>query len=199
MRTILLIAVLASVAACSPDIASGSYLCGPEGDCPEGQACNGDDNICVLAGAAKPFSCTAKMPTEPDDTAAQGFVLPNMTCVSVPFVNQNCMLQGDTEDWVAVSGSDGVHGSPGDQRASRFRSRSSGSASSSGTSTRWRRSPRTRRARRKARQATRSAASTSRSTRGVNYGIKTHPAGDGTCDGQCAYNRYTLSVQLATP
>ena len=33
---------------------------------------------------------------------------------------------------------------------------------------------------------------------GTRYGVKVVPNGQGNCDGDCAYNRYTLNVQLAT-
>ena len=42
--------------ACTPTITPGSYLCGPEQLCPEGQACNGPDNVCVRAPNAQPFA-----------------------------------------------------------------------------------------------------------------------------------------------
>ena len=34
---------------------------------------------------------------------------------------------------------------------------------------------------------------------GGSYGLLVKPNGQGNCGGACAYNRYTLSVQLATP
>jgi hypothetical protein len=34
---------------------------------------------------------------------------------------------------------------------------------------------------------------------GADYGLVVKPQSDGDCDGACAYNRYDLSVQLATP
>jgi hypothetical protein len=36
-------------------------------------------------------------------------------------------------------------------------------------------------------------------TPGRDYGIAIKATPDGSCDGDCAYNRYYLSVQLATP
>jgi hypothetical protein len=33
----------------------------------------------------------------------------------------------------------------------------------------------------------------------TSYGFKVRPAGDGDCEGDCRYNRYTLRLQLATP
>ena len=36
-------------------------------------------------------------------------------------------------------------------------------------------------------------------TPGGHYAVRIARTGDGACDGQCAYNRYTLSLQLKTP
>jgi hypothetical protein len=35
-------------------------------------------------------------------------------------------------------------------------------------------------------------------TPGTKYAVKVLPTGEGNCNGACAHNRYTLSVQLAT-
>src|SRR5690606_5891048 len=48
-----LVLVLVAAGACSPEIAPGAYLCGPERACPEGQACDGPTNICVLTSGAQ--------------------------------------------------------------------------------------------------------------------------------------------------
>jgi hypothetical protein len=53
---------LVLIAACSPDIQSGSYYCGDEEACPPGLACDGETNICVTPGEATPFSCTKGKP-----------------------------------------------------------------------------------------------------------------------------------------
>jgi hypothetical protein len=36
-------------------------------------------------------------------------------------------------------------------------------------------------------------------TPGKAYGLHLTPTGDGTCSGECAFNSYTLRVQLVTP
>ena len=70
MRAALSLIVL--LAACSPEIVSGAYLCGPEASCPDGQECNGEDNVCVLPGGAKPFGCGDKITeVEPNDVGAK--------------------------------------------------------------------------------------------------------------------------------
>ena len=49
-------AALVLLAACSPDITGGSYLCGANASCPPNEACNGTDNSCVLAGTQDVFA-----------------------------------------------------------------------------------------------------------------------------------------------
>lgn len=62
MRTALLLIALAT--ACTPDIVSGAYLCGPEQACPDDQACDGIDNVCVTRDEARPFECTESLPPQ---------------------------------------------------------------------------------------------------------------------------------------
>jgi hypothetical protein len=93
-----LVLVAAGAAACTPDVVAGAYYCGFERSCPEGLACNGPDNICVLPSLAEPFDCAPKY--EPDDTPEQGHELANLGCVSVPYVDENCLGTGDPADWV---------------------------------------------------------------------------------------------------
>ena len=90
---------LLALAACTPDIAPGSYLCGPEGLCPEGQLCNGPDNICVLVSEARPFSCGTATDPELDDQPGAGTVLANLPCVSVPSETHGCLLDDDGQDF----------------------------------------------------------------------------------------------------
>ncbi|HEX5059005.1 MAG TPA: hypothetical protein VFV99_06575, partial [Kofleriaceae bacterium] len=76
MRALLLCIPLA---ACTPDVVSGSYLCGPDELCPDGQKCNGTEDkttglaadSCVIPSLARPFACTPKVDVEPDDSMAQ--------------------------------------------------------------------------------------------------------------------------------
>jgi hypothetical protein len=189
---------LVALAACTPDIVSGSYLCGPDASCPEGQSCNGPDNTCVFASTAQPFSCEAEIDSEPDNTSAEAHLIDNLGCVSVPFVNANCMLEGDAADWVrfvapSVCTSVGVEARVSFPIAFErialelwdldrdVMIATDGECSGSGE-----------------------AGEELRCLNlalvpGGSYGIKVKPAGDGNCSGACAYNRYTLRVQLATP
>ena len=94
--------------ACTPEIVSGAYLCGPDASCPEGLVCNGTEDeaaglvadTCVLPSLVRPFACTPDIDLEPDDTADDAFLIENLGGVSAPFVNAACMMSGDSADWV---------------------------------------------------------------------------------------------------
>jgi hypothetical protein len=190
--------LLIALAACTPEVLTDTYFCGPDGTCPEGQACNGPDNRCVNASSAEGFTCgDTSLKTEPDDTAAQAHVLAGLTC-SVPFKNDNCMLDGnDAEDWAT------------------FQSTCSGAADANivikfpvaferlaielwdlDTMTKLDDDAECSNGGQVALEA---RCITHAVAEGGHYGIKIRPAGDGNCDGNCSYNRYTLSVLLSKP
>jgi hypothetical protein len=197
MRAILLLPI--ALAACTPDILSNSYLCGPEQACPEGQACNGPDNRCVLASQALPFACELEVDLEPDDTAAEAHAFPKPGCVSSAFESKQCLLAGDTADWVAfdapVACTSGVEVQVRLTHPIAFEllgfelwdldrdmkvADDGDCAQAAPTDDVWR-------------------CLDFELVPGARYGVKVHPTGEGTCDGACNYNRYSLSVQLATP
>lgn len=189
--------LLLALGACTPDIASGAYLCGPNATCPEGQVCNGPDNTCVF-GAALPFACEPDAETEPDDTAQQGPMTALNECVSSPIVTANCMLDGDGSDWVRFTApavctrvqvearvtfpvayeSLGLELWDLDQNMMIGTDAECSSTGEAGVDIRC---------------------MTVVLTPGGNYGINVKPTGEGTCGGTCAYNRYTLRLQLSTP
>ena len=202
MRALMLVAL----AACTPDVVSGAYLCGPEASCPEGQKCNGtfdedsglQADTCVLSSLAQPFVCTPKINVEPDDTMEQGFLIKDLGCVSAPFINDGCMLEGENADWVTFA-------APSVCTAVAVQARLSFSLAYQELSIElWDFAQ-------NVRLATdgdcKSGLDTGSIRRcldftlvpGTKYGIKVAPKGNATCAGACAYNRYTLSVQLATP
>ena len=187
------------LAACTPDILSGSYFCGPEQLCPEGQACNGPDNRCVLVSQVLPFACTPKVEFEPDDTPAQAHVLEDLGCVSLVFNHQQCMPTGDTADWIEFAPppicSSGVEvqvrltfpiafeqlGFELWDLDRDMKVAADGECELAATTDDVRR------------------CLDFELVPGTRYGVKVHPTGEGACDGACNYNRYSLSVQLATP
>lgn len=190
---------LVLVAACTPDIVSGSYLCGPNAACPENLACNGPDNTCVLASTAEPFSCDPDENTEPDDTAAMAHAISNLDCQSVPYVNANCMLEGDAEDWVKLA-------TPATCTSVTIHARITYTLAFERLAIElWNLDSNTMLGVDTACPNTGEAGEELRCldaglTAGTNYGIKVRPAQDevGNCSGNCSYNRYTLRVQLST-
>jgi len=97
MRRVVLAVVLAG---CAPDIAPGSYLCGPEQLCPEGQACNGPDNVCVNEAAVLPFECgMTYADVAGDDTPATGQVQGELPCVSPVRAVHGCLPASDPADF----------------------------------------------------------------------------------------------------
>jgi len=196
VRAAILVVVFA--AACTPDIVSGAYLCGPNAACPEGQSCNGPDNTCVLASTAQPFECTPDMNTEPDDTSAQAHEITGLGCVSVPFVNSNCMLQGDSEDWVRFT-------APSSCTSVEVQARVSFPLAFERLGFElWNLDANTKLTDDVVCPIDGQAGEELRClqmtlTPGTSYGIRIHPAGDGNCGGTCSFNRYTLRVLLATP
>jgi hypothetical protein len=184
--------------ACAPEIVSGAYLCGPDSSCPEDLACNGIDNTCVLASLVEPFACEPQVELEPDNTAAEGYLIENLECVSAPFVNENCMLEADSADWVKFVAPSACTAVEVEARLAfpvafeelaveLWNLDQDMKIAESGPCTQ--------------------GVDTGEERRcldftlvpGTSYGIKVHPTGEGDCDGTCAYNRYTLRVQLATP
>jgi hypothetical protein len=95
--------LLAFVAACTPDIVSGAYFCGTQQLCPDGLACNGADNTCVDPIGAVPFACDASTLHEPDDTPATAFAGPTFACVSPPFSTKGCLTAGNVANWLQVA------------------------------------------------------------------------------------------------
>jgi hypothetical protein len=101
MRALLLVL---AVAACTPDIAPGAYLCGAERSCPDDLACDGVDHVCVLPSAAQPFACGAGDEVEPNNDLVRAQpVLPDAACASLPAELVGCIADGDGADYYRVA------------------------------------------------------------------------------------------------
>lgn len=98
MRAALLLLMLS--AACAPDIVPGSYACGPEQLCPEGQFCNTVDGICGTRAQALPFGCFENTDEVGDDTSATARPLGELDCVSRVVAIEGCLAQPDPADYV---------------------------------------------------------------------------------------------------
>lgn len=91
---------LVFAAACSPDIAPGTYVCGPEEACPEGQQCNRATAVCVSPINAAPFACGDTNPDVPsNETPATAQSLGDLACVSLVAERRSCLPVGDTGDF----------------------------------------------------------------------------------------------------
>jgi hypothetical protein len=195
MRALLVLALVG----CTPDVAPGAYLCGPEQACPPGQACDGSDNTCVVASSALPFACDPMVEHEPDDTPQQGVALPALGCVSNPVRDASCIAAGDAQDWVTFVAPTGCTAVEAKAEVSYP------VAYEPLTIDLWELGGMTEVAPGGAcAQGTGAAGDDARClqltlTPGASYGIEVHPAGGGDCGGTCNYNRYTLTVQTDTP
>ena len=195
MRALLLVVGLT---ACTPDIFSGAYLCGPDGACPDDLVCSGESNTCVLPSQVQPFTCDVQN-TEPDNTASDARVLAGLQCVSAPVKIENCLVDAaDTADWVTFV-------TPSVCTAVEVQVRLSFPIAFEDLGfDLW------------DVDANMPLASDGECTQGADtgdvrrcldhelvpgrkYGVQVRPTGEGTCDGACTYNRYLLTVQLATP
>lgn len=202
-----LLAIALAAAACTPDVVPGSYLCGPDQACPEGQVCNGTEDkdadliadTCVLPPVARPFACTPSANSEPDDTMATGYgVMVPKSCVGTVDLMQGCMAAGDAADWVTFV-------APATCTALQVQARLefpianedltielwdadtnamvSGDAACKqgvdGTTVR--------------------RCLDSVLVPGKTYGVQVKPTGEGNCGGDCGYNRYDLTLLFGTP
>ena len=193
--------ILAVVAACSPDIASGTYFCGPEMSCPPDESCNGSDNTCMVSGSEMGFACDPKDELhEPDNSQTQAFAMPTLSCVSSPYQDHGCLKDGDGADWSKLSvpstctavevdlritfplAYEPVTAELWDAGANMSIATAAMCSSNAGIA---------------AGDAGRCLTKTV--TPGGNYAILVRPEGGGECAGRCAFNRYVLNVQLATP
>jgi hypothetical protein len=193
------LAALAALAGCNPDIASGSYLCGPEGLCPEGQVCNGPDNRCVLPGEAQAFACGAAFDPSGDDAPATGTEVQDLTCSSVSTSTDGCLGGADERDFFQLD-------VPAECAASRIEASVSfpiafqpvrlllsvGGAAPEQVETPC--PPSLSPAEGHGLSCFSQAA-----LAGQHYAIGVIRAGDADCGGACRHNRYALRFRLASP
>lgn len=88
---------LAFLAACSPEVAPGTYFCGPEELCPDGLAC--DRTTAVCENKPKEFTCGDRnVDTPGDDTPATAQSFGDLQCVSLVLERKSCLPLGDSGD-----------------------------------------------------------------------------------------------------
>ncbi len=98
---LLTIALIASVAACTPDIGPGTYFCGPERLCPPELSCDDTSYTCVVDTSVLPFQCPEGYEQfEPDDDMSTARDLGELECGLPPLQNGgSCLLTGDGPDY----------------------------------------------------------------------------------------------------
>ena len=193
MRALLFIALLS---ACSPEIVQGAYLCGPDESCPDGQKCNGVDNVCVLPSGAKPFECGDKITeVEPNNGAAAAQTIANLACASPLIQIKGCTPAADAEDWYAFDVPATCTATVATVRLDfplAFEQLSvelagkTGSQADCGSTA-------------PPDDGSDTVCLSTPVTAGQRYTLRVARSGVGNCDGQCGYNRYSLSLQLGTP
>jgi hypothetical protein len=193
-----IVVLLAVTAGCAPEIVPGSYYCGPNASCPESQVCSEATHTCVLPGLAAPFDCSSDLDSEPDDTLDMAFPLSNLDCVTLPVVIDACMPANDAADWLRFTAPSGCAALEMDVRitfpvafqrigvevidvATGDTLAIDGPCTFQGESGNDLRCAR--------------AALVS----GGSYAIRIAPTGEGDCSGSCAFNSYTVRVQLGPP
>jgi hypothetical protein len=191
---------LVAAAACSPHIASGAYLCGPEQSCPDEQLCNGPDNKCVAPSLAQAFDCTEDFPNPfNDDSAATGTQLAGLQCVSGVSTSPGCLTDEDPGDWYqfdtpaacAAVGVDVIVTFPlAFEPIALQLSTDDGAPVAVDTPCKNPPPP-------EIGEDARCVAMPL--VPGHHYAIGVLHAGDAACDGRCAHNRYTFKLQLVTP
>ena len=184
-------------AGCQPSVASGTYLCGDEELCPQGQACDGPTNTCVVASTAQAFSCMDQH--EPDDTAQEAFALPAFGCVSTLYSEDDCLVAGDLADWRSFAAPTGCTAVAAqieitnpiafEPLAVQLWDLTSNAMVAAGTPCGSSETV----------PGSDASCITQTLVGGHSYGIVVQPAGGGDCGGKCNFNRYSLQVQTVTP
>jgi len=187
-----------ALAACSPDIPSGSYECGPNAACPTGQACDGPTNTCVLSSTANGFACDSGVEHD-DNTPATGTKIPQLACVSNVFQTAGCLAANDGQDWWQLTAPTGcvaveakvIISYPVAFEPLALALTDTTTGAQVATDTACKNPPP---------GGEDSRCITQTITPGDDYALAVKPLGMGDdCEGTCNFNRYTLSVQLDTP
>jgi hypothetical protein len=200
MRAALVLGLgLLAAGACTPDIAPGSYLCGPDQVCPDDQACDGPTNTCVLPSQVQPFACpTGATEAEPNNDATNAQRVVNLTCVSRTAEVIGCAKDLDGEDWFQFDvpadcttvGIDARLTFPLAFEVLALELRSDTGATLATGEACFQAEPD---------DGDEQRCLEHTLTPGGHYAIRIARTGEGVCGGACAYNRYTLTLQLETP
>jgi hypothetical protein len=193
------LAIAAVLAGCTPDIATAAYVCGDEESCPPGFVCNGLDNLCVTPAVFQEFACTADESHEPDDDIAHGFPIQTDTCASSVALH-GCLAPGDSQNWISLTTPTGCSGveiatrnvapiafeplvvsitdGAGNVLASDAPCGDASPSNTNGLDT---------------------TCGKMTVQPGMAYGVRVAPAGGGDCNGDCAFNRYYVTITVDIP
>jgi hypothetical protein len=106
-------ACIVALAACDPEIISGSYFCGPQMLCPEGEVCNPADGVCVRPDLAEPFQCEPGSDGgEPNEDPATASGLSVAGCPAGQVERIGCLPAGIDVDWILVTSPVSCAGAP---------------------------------------------------------------------------------------
>jgi hypothetical protein len=196
MRRLLLLTV--SLAACTPDITTGTYLCGVEQACPDDLACDGATNLCVSPSSVQPFTCDQHdTEVEPNDSVATAQNFPVVNCGSTVEVTGCEGKDDDSADYYSFTVPAQCAAStvavvrmsypiayeppainilaPGGADVLTDQPCASSTSDDDGDSASCGRGP---------------------VTAGMTYTIEVTGSGEQNCGGTCAHNRYRLTVTL---
>jgi len=191
------LAIILVAAACTPEVVSGSYLCGPNSTCPEALVCNGPDNICVHPGVAAPFECAPEPDTEPDDEPGDARMV-TLSCDGAGMQIENCLFEEDGGDWVSF-----VAPTACGERGVEVRVTFPVAFERLGIEL-WDLDASERIAQDTACPIAPVEGVDLRCVQanvvaGKRYGVQVFPTGVDDCDGRCSFNRYALGMQLTLP
>lgn len=98
-----LVCLAGLITACSPDIAPGTYFCGPEKLCPPDLICHEPTFVCESAFDAEPFLCPEGTElAEPDNELATARNLPVSCGNTVLSAENGCLVSDETVDLFAL-------------------------------------------------------------------------------------------------
>ncbi len=188
----------ALLGACTPEIVSGAYLCGPDESCPDGQKCNPASALCVGPGSVETFACGKdQTEIEPNNSQAGAQVIQGLGCASTLAEIRGCTPAGDADDWFVFDVPATCTTSVAHLRLSSSIAFQTLGVKLSGPNGTF-----------EASETVCAASSPDDAevqvcldqavTPGATYAVRVGPAGGGNCEGNCSYNRYSLHLQLGT-